>query len=404
LNTEAMKELAPIPANADLAAIDRALTELTERFSDAALKELAERHANVVYDVATKEGLEEATAARRELRGLRVSVDKRRQEINKPLLAKHKEVNARATEIVDKLTALEDPIDNQIKAEETRKEELRQAKVREERIEAARVQRVLDDLRNWPVSLVGKSADTIQAAIVDLRGKEFGDLPESAADEAVRIRDAAVDRLVSMHAERVRADVEAADLARERAEFQREREEDERQRRERDEKEKTEREERERVAHESAQAHAKAMESIDTMRRVPLVMQNASLAEVHKFQERLRNVASTIQDFPEALRETGESVRVETLGWLTTQAKILIERAATHERAQREAAEERQRAIDTVSLVDAAQEAADWLTTMGHGESLTVIKLRAAIARSAPPVARRETTKRKAAKKAAKRR
>ena len=106
--------------------------------TDAALADLASRYGGVVYDVTAKDGMEAARKARAELRTWRVDLEKERVRIKAPALERCRLIDTEAKRITLALSALEDPIDAQIKAEEQRKEDERLAAVRaeEERIAA----------------------------------------------------------------------------------------------------------------------------------------------------------------------------------------------------------------------------------------------------------------------------
>ena len=98
-------------------------TEIVEYSkTDAALADLASRYKGVVFEVATREGMGAAIKARAEVRGYRVDLEKIRVEIKAPALERCRLIDSEAKRINDALEALEDPIDQQIKLEETRKE------------------------------------------------------------------------------------------------------------------------------------------------------------------------------------------------------------------------------------------------------------------------------------------
>jgi colicin import membrane protein len=105
----------------------------------AALADLAEIYGGVVFDVSSPKGMAEAKEGRRELRTLRVDLEKMRVSIKAPALERCRLIDAEAKEISAKLSALEDPIDAQIKAEENREKEAAMAKAIAERqaLEAA---------------------------------------------------------------------------------------------------------------------------------------------------------------------------------------------------------------------------------------------------------------------------
>lgn len=108
-------------------------TEIAEYSqTEAALATLSERYKGVVYDVTKKEGMEAAVKARAELRGYRVSLEKTRVEIKAPALKRSQAIDSEARRITAALVALEDPIDEQIKAETDKKKRAEEAAAKAE--------------------------------------------------------------------------------------------------------------------------------------------------------------------------------------------------------------------------------------------------------------------------------
>ena len=89
---------------------------------EAGIAALTKAYAGVVYDVTTTEGMGAAREARRIIREPRYEVEKVRKDAKAPLLALGKEIDAEAKRITAALLAIEEPIDQQIAAEEARKE------------------------------------------------------------------------------------------------------------------------------------------------------------------------------------------------------------------------------------------------------------------------------------------
>ncbi len=116
-------------------------TEITEYSpTAAALAELRQKYEAAVFDTTTTAGMAKAIAARRELREVRVNLEKLRKELKAPALERSRLIDAEAKTLTAKIEAMEEPIDAQIKAEEARKAEEKAAKERaeQERIEAIR--------------------------------------------------------------------------------------------------------------------------------------------------------------------------------------------------------------------------------------------------------------------------
>ena len=103
--------------------------------TEAALIVLRERYEGVSFMVDVPAGMKEAREARGEIRGYRVDLEKLRKDIKAPALEHCRAIDSEAKRITEELTALEQPIAEQIKAVEARKEAERQAE--EDRVAAA---------------------------------------------------------------------------------------------------------------------------------------------------------------------------------------------------------------------------------------------------------------------------
>ena len=95
----------------------------------AAIAVLREKYCTV-FDVTTTKGMEEAKKARAEVKGYRVALEKVRKEIKAPALERSRLIDEEAKRITAELQAIEEPIDQAIKAEEQRKEDEKAAKAR----------------------------------------------------------------------------------------------------------------------------------------------------------------------------------------------------------------------------------------------------------------------------------
>lgn len=113
---------------------------------EAGLAALREKHGNVVYPVATTAGMEDAKAARAEIRAGRFAVEKLRKNAKTPLLQIGRRIDQEAIRITEAILEVEQPIDDQIKAEEARRlaerEAKRAAEVERLRLEAAEKLRI----------------------------------------------------------------------------------------------------------------------------------------------------------------------------------------------------------------------------------------------------------------------
>lgn len=224
--------------------------------TDAALADLRTKYGTAVFDVTTTKGMTEAKQARAELRDYRVSLEKCRVDIKAPALERCRQIDSEAKRITAELSALEDPIDDQIKAEEQRKSREKEEAVRLERERVAAINARFDAIKALPAQARGLTseevakllhqaelidpesfpADMVAAARYELRGAVAGlDAEHEAAlkreadaVELERLRAAAAEvereraRLAEVErqriadeqaAERARADVERAEQA-----------------------------------------------------------------------------------------------------------------------------------------------------------------------------------------------
>ncbi len=238
-----------------------------------ALIEFERAYKDNVYAVATKPGMEEAKAARAVLRGTRTSVEKRRKELTAPLLKRQRDLKADGDAIMSRIAALEDPIDNQIKAEEARVEAERLAVIQKEQARVDGHRARIAAWRNLPGEIAGRPLAGMRLALQRLEEQEsitaenFEEFAQEASDAYAaclgRVRDmvrsaeeaeAAAERARQIEAEHAAQAQRIADLEREAKER---READAR--REREEQEAIERKEREaREAAERAQREAEA--------------------------------------------------------------------------------------------------------------------------------------------------
>lgn len=134
----------------------------------AALADLRARFKGVVFDVTTTKGDKEARAARLELVRLRTSLEAKRKELKAPALERSRMIDTEAKRIEGEILSLEKPIDEQIKAEEARRERERAAKAEAERRRVAEIQGWIDGIKALPVRAAGKTSIVIEALIGDL--------------------------------------------------------------------------------------------------------------------------------------------------------------------------------------------------------------------------------------------
>ena len=133
-----------------------------------ALSVLQHKYSNVAFEVATYKGMQEALKARAELRGYRVSMDKARKELKRrtkqEIAERLEKIETVAVTVIEQISALEQPLDEQIKAEEARKEAERQRKAEEEQRRVSAIHVHIDEIRNRGIADPSWNADAILKA------------------------------------------------------------------------------------------------------------------------------------------------------------------------------------------------------------------------------------------------
>lgn len=215
----------------DIELIERASAEIAEYSkTESGLADLRERMANVEYDVITVKGMALAKADRAEVRGLRTGLESMRKTIKAPALAHCQLIDAEAKRITVALLELEEPIDQQIKAEELRKEVERAAREKAERERITGIHRRIAEIRAYQALATGcRTAAAIQALIdklanLELTGfEEFEDEAKTARVDTMHRMEEAHAQKFSDEAERLRIkaeqDATAAELVKARADL-----------------------------------------------------------------------------------------------------------------------------------------------------------------------------------------
>lgn len=208
------------PQSTDMTAIAVQITEYST--TAAALADLRGKYDKVLFPVATTAGMKDAIAARAELRNIRVGLEKMRKEIKEPALERCRLIDSEAKTITAALTALEDPIDAQIKAHEAKLAAEKAERERKEAERKAALQAKVDAIRNLPLGMDGETAAEIATEIEALRAfvpgeAEFFDYVQAAQEAA----NAAIVAMLALHERQVAKEAEAAELERQRIENER---------------------------------------------------------------------------------------------------------------------------------------------------------------------------------------
>lgn len=203
-------------------AIDTKIAEYSP--TAAALADLRQRMATVVYDVTTAKGLDVAKKDRAELRGLRTALEAKRVELKAPALEHTRLIDAEAKRLTAEIVALEAPIDAQVKAEEARREAEKQAKLEAERKRITAIQARIDDIRRSVADATGwtsvqiaerrnEMAATREDALWHVPFSEFGDEAKAARDSAVIGLADLQDRVAKQEAEAAQIEADRRELA-----------------------------------------------------------------------------------------------------------------------------------------------------------------------------------------------
>ena len=208
--------------NAQIKDIPTVVTEMAEYSQTAAaLSDLRHRFLGVAFNVSTTKGMDEAKKARQEVKGYRTALENKRKEIKAPALERCRLIDDEAKTITAALLEIEEPIDQQIKAEEARKEAEKAAKAEAERQRVAAIRTQIDTIRNHAAFAVGKSADAILKILSGVEGFEIGEDFQEFKPEAEQAKAETLDKIKALHEAQVQHESEQARIAAERAELTR---------------------------------------------------------------------------------------------------------------------------------------------------------------------------------------
>lgn len=188
----------------------------------AALAELTERYA-VVPDATKPEGYKALKIGIREVKGYRTSLEKMRKEIKAPALERCRLIDAEAKDITAKLLTIETPMQQAKAAEDERIAQI-------ERDRVAALQARIDAVHDLARRAAGASSDEIRALIDQLTEFDPGDNFQDMTHDALAARNAVAQTLddaltaqVEREAEDQRRAEEAAALAAEREQMEKDR-------------------------------------------------------------------------------------------------------------------------------------------------------------------------------------
>ena len=208
---DAQKAVSPPPAATDIAEY---------RPHEEQIVRLETTYAKLVVDCSTSEGLASAKEVRVDIRDVRYALDKTTKTALVPYQQKVKEAQARVNQVKEfgetlksRVLAIEEPVDEAIKAEEKR---IAEAKAERERVEAERVEAIRTKITRFSSVAAAYASRSAADVAGILQGvKESMILPEEYGEfeaEGTIARDNAIEQLEALHKAAIDREEAAAKL------------------------------------------------------------------------------------------------------------------------------------------------------------------------------------------------
>ncbi|MGY3026245.1 DNA repair exonuclease SbcCD ATPase subunit [Pseudomonas lurida] len=208
---DAQKAVAPASAVTDIAEY---------RPHEEQIVRLETTYAKLVVDCSTSEGLASAKEVRVDIRDVRYALDKTTKTALVPYQQKVKEAQARVNQVKEfgetlksRVLAIEEPVDEAIKAEEKR---IADAKAERERVEAERVEAIRAKITRFSSVAAAYASRSAADVAGILQGvKESVILPEEYGEfeaEGTIARDNAIEQLEALHKAAIDREEAAAKL------------------------------------------------------------------------------------------------------------------------------------------------------------------------------------------------
>lgn len=198
-----------------------AATDIAEyRPHEEQIVRLETTYAKLVVDCSTSEGLASAKEVRVDIRDVRYALDKTTKTALVPYQQKVKEAQARVNQVKEfgetlksRVLAIEEPVDEAIKAEEKR---IADAKAERERVEAERVEAIRTKITRFSSVAAAYASRSAADVAGILQGvKESVILPEEYGEfeaEGTIARDNAIEQLEALHKAAIDREEAAAKL------------------------------------------------------------------------------------------------------------------------------------------------------------------------------------------------
>lgn len=262
----------------------------------------------VAYDIKTTIGMATAVKHRAVFRDIRVASEKARKLRKAPIIEIGKLLDSRQGEVEGATLPFETMFDDEIKAEESRKEIEKQAKLNAERERVKQIREIIDyGVKAYPTSAVGLSAAKIAAMLETLEAEPITlERYQEFSGEAEVVKAASIVKLREMLTAQQAHEAEAQRLAEERAALEAERRaqaerdriaaeeraaQEAKDRAARLEQERRDREAREQEEADRREAQRRAQEAMDAEREA----HEARMAEQRAAADKLNAATSEIQ-------------------------------------------------------------------------------------------------------------
>lgn len=362
-------------AATELTTIERAEKVLAFAETKAALATLAKQSASIVT-ITNTAGLQECHAARMSLKNTRVEIGKRGKEAREDATAFSKAVIAKEKELI----GIIDPEESRLQALqdtwEAEREAERQAKVDAIRKRHAELQARVDAIRSLATDNAKGSSEEISAAYGKVFDTEIDDTFEefkAGAEEAKAFALSDLTHSLQVATDREVAERKAADERKAEADrVEAQRIENAKRQAELD-KQETE------IAEQRKQAEADQAKRDAEAKAAQRKLDEEAAAERKRLDDEARTAQKKLDDEAAAERQRLKDEADAESRKVREECDRMIEETAERDRVATE------KAIQTATLVEAAQAAVDLLTSKGFGDRTETKMLAAALARETTP-------------------